>query len=181
MPKKVGIGFTVALIAFAIYVAMQPGQFMYIRGDLIKAPPERIFPYLSHFKLGNEWSPYAKIDPKMKVTFSGPETGQGARMDFEGNSDVGTGSLELLRMTANSEVEIQLTMLKPFKGINIVRYQLAPEGNSTRFTWSMAGELGFVGKLVGIFIDCEKKIGEQFEKGIQNLKEITERTLTVSK
>ncbi len=174
MLKKVLLGLGFALVVFLGYVAMQPAQFLYMRGIVINAPPEKIYPYVSDFRLGNEWSPFIKVDPNIKLAYSGPPNGKGAKMTFDGNQEAGSGEIEILRAEPHSEVELQLTMTKPFKAVNTVRYQLVPEGNGTRFTWSMAGENGFLGKLVGIFIDCEKMIGDQFDKGQNNLKELVE-------
>ncbi|NUN05764.1 MAG: SRPBCC family protein [Bdellovibrio sp.] len=95
-------------------------------------------------------------------------------MEFEGNKDAGSGKLEILKIVPNESVEIKLTMLKPFHAENIVIYKLAPEGAGTRFSWSMSGDGGFLGKLLNVFIDCEKMVADQFTVGINNLKALIE-------
>ena len=162
------------LIGFLSYVATKESQFNYQRSGLIKAPASKIYPYLVNFKLGHQWSPYEQKDPSMKKTFSGPEGQVGSIMEFEGNSEVGSGKLEILKMVPDESVEIRLTMLKPFQAENIVRYKLSPEANGTLFTWSMSGDGGFLGKLIATVIDCEKMVGGQFSEGIANLKKLIE-------
>jgi len=174
MAKKFLLSFGIIVLVFTAYVASRPGKFKVERSAVVNASPSKIFPYLSSFKRGSEWSPYEKIDPNMKTSYSGPAAGVGATMQFSGNNKVGEGQLEILKVIPNSLVEIRLAMVKPLSGINIIQYRLSPEGSSTRFSWSMVGDRNFLSKLVGIFIDCEKMVGDQFEQGIRNLKLIVE-------
>lgn len=171
---KVLIGVGVALILFLGFVATRPDEAHYERSGVILAGPEKIFPYLDNFKVSGQWSPYEQMDPNMKKTLLGPESGPGAVMEFAGNSDVGTGRLEILKVVPNSSVQIRLEMLEPFKVTNTVTYTLTPEGNGTRFTWSMDGPHTFLSKLLCLLIDGDKMVGEQFEKGISNLKTLIE-------
>lgn len=174
MFKKIILGLVAALVLFLGYVATRDGHFRYERSGVINAPAEKIFPYLSQFKLGSEWSPYEKIDPDMKKTFTGTDGQVGAVMEFEGNSDAGAGKLEMLKIVPNQAVDIKLTMLKPFHAENLVEYRLSQEAGGTRFTWGMSGDGGFMGKLLNVLIDCEKMIADQFSEGINNLKTLIE-------
>lgn len=172
--KIAGLLVLVLVIAFVAYVASREGKFRYERSGVINASADKIFPYLVNFKLGGEWSPFEKVDPNMKKTYGGTEGAVGSTMEFEGNRDAGSGKLELLAMVPNESVDIRLTMLKPIQGDNLVQYKLTPEGEGTRFTWTMSGNGGFMGKLMVVLIDCDKMIGDQFLAGINNLKTLVE-------
>jgi len=174
MFKKISLGFLTVVVLFLGYVSTRNGKFNYERSGVINAPAEKIFPYLVDFRKGSLWSPYEKVDPNMKHNFIGPDAQVGSVMEFEGNNDAGSGKLELLKITPNESVEIKLTMTKPVHGENIIVYKLTPEGTGTRFSWAMSGDGGFLAKLMGVFIDCEKMIGGQFETGISNLKTVVE-------
>ncbi len=175
MIKKALIGFGIVLIAFLAFVLTRESRFHYERSGLINASPEEIYPYISDFRRGNEWSPFAQADPNMKVSFSGPIADVGSKMEWEGNSEAGAGQLEILRVVPNELVEIQLTMLKPIHAVNLIQYQLTPEPTGgTTFSWSMSGDAGFIGQLMNIFIDCEEMVAGQFTVGIQNLKNLIE-------
>ena len=174
MLKKILLGVVGVLVLFLIYVSTRSGAFSYERNGLIKAPPEKIFPYLNNFKMGAEWNPYEKKDPNMKKTYSGPTEGPGSIMEFEGNSEVGSGKLEIQREIPNSSVALQLEMTKPVHGLNLIEYMLKPEGENTRFIWTMSGNGGFPMKLMSVFVDCEKMVTADFEVGIQNLKTLVE-------
>ena len=69
-------------------------------------------------------------------------------------------------------VVMDLVFLKPFAATNTTEFTLKPEGNGTAVTWSMAGKNGFMGKAVGLFMNCDKMVGTQFEKGFENLKAV---------
>jgi uncharacterized protein YndB with AHSA1/START domain len=160
---------------FLGYVSTRNSEFRYERSGLIQAPPAQIFPYLSNFKKGSEWSPYDRRDPNTKRNFKGTEGEVGSVMEFDGNSDAGTGSLEILKVIPNQQVEVKLVMTRPIPASNLITYTLTPEGDQTRFSWAMSGDGGFMGKLMGVFIDCEKMVAGDFEVGIKTLKDLIEK------
>ena len=174
MALNVAIAVLVVLIAFFGFVSTREGKFKYQRSGLIASPPEKVFAFVSDFRKGQLWSPFAKADPGMKTAYSGEPGTSGATMEFEGNSKVGSGRLEMVSVIPNELVQIKLIMIKPFRAENLVEYRLAPEAGGTRFTWTMSGDGGFFGKLMNVFIDCDKMMGGQFDEGIANLKTLCE-------
>lgn len=172
---KILSGIGLLLVAFLAFVSTRPSRFRYERSGVLNASADKIYPYLSNFKLGSEWSPYERIDLSMKKNYIGADGAVGSKMEFDGNSKAGSGNLEILKLVPNQLVEIRLIMTKPFGADNLIEYKLTPEGNGTRFTWSMSGDSGFMGKLMGVLIDCEKMVGDQFVSGIDNLKKIVEK------
>lgn len=174
MLKKIGLSLGIILIVFLGYVSTRPSFFRYERSGVINAPADKIFPYLSDFKLGGEWSPYEKVDPNLKRNFIGSGTEVGSVMEFEGNSEAGSGRLEMLKIVPNQAVDIKLIMTQPMHVENLIQYSLIPEAEGTRFTWVMSGDGGFMSKLIGVLVDCEKMVGGQFEQGITNLKALVE-------
>lgn len=175
MLKKILLSVVVVLVVFLSYVSTRESKFNYERSEVINAPAEKIFPYLSNFKLGSQWSPYEKIDPNMKKSYSGTDGAVGSVMEFDGNNKAGSGKIEILSIVPNQRVDLKLTMTKPFKAENHIVYRLTPDAKGTRFTWSMDGDGGFLGKLISVFIDCEKMVGDQFGAGIENLKGVVEK------
>lgn len=165
---KAILGLFTVVSLFLVYVSTREGQFHYERSGLIKASPESIYPYISDLNRGGEWSPFMQIDPNMKITING------STMEWDGNQEAGAGRLEILRTIPNEEVEMKLTMTRPMYAENIVLYKLTREGELTRFSWSMSGDGGFMGKLISVFMNCEQMVASQFEIGIKNLKQLIE-------
>ena len=74
----------------------------------------------------------------------------------------------------NSLVQLRLDFQKPMKATNIAEFTFKPQGKQTLVTWSMSGHNNFIGKAMGLIINCDKMIGGQFEKGLASMKSIVE-------
>lgn len=175
MIRTIVIIIVVLIAAVLLFAATKPDSFRIQRAASIKAPPEKIFNILNDFRKSPEWSPYEKNDPAMKRTFSGAPAGKGSIYEFDGNKDVGAGRIEIIESLPPKKVVLQLNMLRPFKGSNIVEYTLKPKGDSTEVVWAMNGPMSFFSKLICIFINIDRIVGTDFEVGLANLKAITEK------
>src|SRR5262245_12739607 len=95
---------TVAIVELIVYAAPRPDEFRLERATHVNAPPERIFPFINDFHAWAVWSPYEKIDPALKRTFSGPTSGKGAVYEWDGNNKAGTGRMEITESSPPSRV-----------------------------------------------------------------------------
>ena len=175
MLKKIAIVVVVAIAAFLAFAATKPDTFQVQRSTVIKAPPDKIFALIQDFHHWGVWSPYEKRDPDMKRTYGGPESGKGSMYAWEGNSKVGAGRMEILDATAPSKVTIKLDFIKPFEGHNTAEFTMEPKGNNTVVTWAMYGPSAFMMKVMGIFMNMDNMIGNDFAVGLANLKTIAEK------
>ncbi len=177
MKKKILIALSViaGLIAvFLIVVALQPGEYQVSRSATIDAPPAAVFAHVNDLHQWEEWSPWAKLDPNAKNTFTGPESGKGAVFAWAGNDEVGEGKMTITTSQPPEKIELSLEFVKPFADQADVGFTFEPEGEKTNVTWSMHGENNFIEKGFCLFMDMEKMIGEQYEKGLVNLKKVVE-------
>jgi hypothetical protein len=174
MFKIILIALVVALFAVLILAATRPGVFRIERSASIKAASERIFPFINHFHRWTTWSPWEKIDPALKRTYSGANDGKGAKYAWEGNSKVGMGSMEITESSPPGRVVIKLDFVKPFEGHNIAEFTLVPGGESTTVTWAMHGPVPYIGKIMHLFLSMDRMVGGQFEEGLANLKAAAE-------
>ena len=175
MFKVIGITVAVAVTAVLVTAAFQPNRFQVRRSAAISAPPERIFGLISDFRRWDAWSPYEKLDPAMRRSFSGADHGVGSVYQWEGNSKAGKGRMEIVEAPAPSRVAIKLDFLKPFEAHNVATFTLEPNGGSTKVTWSMDGPTPYPGKIIHLFFDMERLVGRDFETGLANLKTVAER------
>lgn len=175
MLKFILLCLAVLIAAILLYATTRPNTFRVSRSITVNAPPERIFPLIDEWNQWFGWSPYEKVDPAMKRRFSGPAAGKGAVYEFEGNSQVGAGRLEILESMPPSRIAIQLDMRKPIEGHNLVEFTLQPEGGTTRVTWTMTGNSVYLSKLIGIFLNMDRMIGKSFETGLADLKALAEK------
>lgn len=172
MLKKILLGLAAVIVVFVIVVATRPTDFRVVRSTTVPAAPDAVFPYINDLKKWQEWSPWAKLDPNAKNTFEGLTAGVGAKFSWEGNNDVGVGSMTITESKSPELVRIKLSFLKPMEGDSDVVFTLKPEAGGTQVTWAMDSKNGFAAKAFGLFVDCEKMCGDQFEQGFKNLKEV---------
>ena len=173
--KIIGIVIVALIAAVLIFAATKPDKFSVERAASIKAPPEKIFGLISDFQHWGAWSPWEKKDPAMKRTFGVATSGKGAMYAWEGNKDVGEGSMEIAESVPSSKITIKLDFLKPFEAHNLVDFTLEPKGDATNVTWSMHGPMPYISKVISIFCSMDSMIGKDFEAGLANLKAIAEK------
>jgi uncharacterized protein YndB with AHSA1/START domain len=175
MFKKIGIGLGALLALFLVFVASRPGSFHVERSTRINAPPDKVFALIDDFHQWSAWSPWEKLDPAMKRTHSGAQSGQGAVYEWQGNGRVGAGRMEITQATVPSRVAIKLDILAPFEGHNVALFTLAPDSGATRVTWAMDGPSPFMAKLFGLFFSMDQMMGREFETGLANMKSTAEQ------
>jgi hypothetical protein len=172
---------TLALVALAAvgallaYAATRPDTFRVQRSLVVNAPAAKLFPMVNDLRQFSAWNPYEKKDPAIRISYRGAASGPGAGYDFEGNKEVGKGSIDIVDAAAPAKVTMQLTMVEPFEGRNTVEFSLVPQGQATNVTWAMHGPSPFMAKLVGVFMNMDQMIGRDFEAGLANLKTLAER------
>jgi uncharacterized protein YndB with AHSA1/START domain len=175
MLKSIGLVVVLAIVVILGLALTKPGSFRVERTVTINASPERVAGLINDFHQWDAWSPWAKLDPAMKTTYSGPNSGPGAVYEWEGNSKVGKGRMEVLSVEP-AKTTIKLDFLKPFEGHNITDFVLEPQGSTTRVNWIMNGPVElFPGKIMSVFTSMDKMIGPDFDKGLANLKAAAER------
>ncbi len=170
MFKKILIGIAVIIFVFLVVVAMQPADFRITRSTTIAAPADVVFAQVNDFHKWDAWSPWAKLDPAMKQTYEGTPAGVGAIYSWVGNQDVGEGRMTITQSRPGELVGIKLEFLKPFAQVNNTEFALKPDGNQTVVTWSMNGTNNFMAKGFGLFMNLDKMVGGDFEKGLAQMK-----------
>src|SRR5262249_6669651 len=115
MMKKILIGLVVVLGGFAAFVATRPNVFHIERSATINAPADVVFGQVANFHNWAAWSPWDKLDPSMKRTFAGPESGTGASYSWVGNDKVGEGTQTITGAEPNVKIAIKLEFKKPWE------------------------------------------------------------------
>ncbi|MBI5799576.1 MAG: SRPBCC family protein [Verrucomicrobia bacterium] len=164
-----------ALVVVLLVVAsMRPDEMRITRSVTIAAPPAAVFAQVNDFHLWDAWSPWAKLDPACKNTFEGPPAGTGAGFRWDGNNKVGAGAMTITESRPGELVLIRLEFHRPFKALNSAEFTFQPEGGKTLVTWTMLGKNNLISKVFGLFVNCEKMVGKDFETGLATLKIVTE-------
>jgi uncharacterized protein YndB with AHSA1/START domain len=174
MLKKILIGLAVIVVVFLIVVATRPDAYRVERSLTIAAPAEVAFAEVNDFHKWQPWSPWAKLDPNQKNTYSGEPAGAGAVNHWSGNDQVGEGEMKILESQAPSKIIIDLKFIRPFESQSLVDFTFAPENDGVKVTWGMNGKHNFISKAMCLFMDMDKMLGGDFERGLAGLKTIAE-------
>ena len=169
MTTKILISLAVIIAIFLIVVALRPADFRVERSAALSAPPAALFENVNDHHKFAVWNPFLKLDPNVKNTYSGPDSGVGAVCSWDGNKDVGAGSCTIIESKPGELVRSRMDWKRPMEGTATVDFTFKPEGGKTVVTWAMYGKNKFMGKLMSLFIDCDKMCGPQFEKGLADL------------
>lgn len=164
----------VLLVVFLVIVAMRPAEFRVTRSATIAAPAEAVFAHVNDLRKWDAWSPWAKLDPNEKKSIEGPSAGEGTICRWDGNKKVGAGSMTLIQSRPNELITLRLDFLRPFKATCTQQFEFRSAGDETMVTWTMAGQNNFMGKLMSLFMDCDKIAGGQFDQGLAQLKDVVE-------
>jgi len=161
-----------ALLLYVLYM-MGPRDYTVERSKSIARPRSEVFSYLRNLKNQNDWGPWARMDPNMEQTFTGTDGQVGFISKWKGNNKVGEGQQEIMRIDENEVIGTHMTFIKPFKAESDIELRLKDRGNGeTMVTWHMHGKNNSaMSRIFSLFMNMDKTIGKDFEKGLSNLKE----------
>jgi uncharacterized protein YndB with AHSA1/START domain len=181
MIKKILLGLVIVIVAFLIFVALRPADFRVERSATLAAPALALFEQVNDHHKFNQWNPFLKMDPNVKNTYSGPDSGVGAVCAWDGNKDIGAGAATITESKPGELVRMRMDWKRPMEGTSTVDFTFKAEGDKTVVTWAMYGKNGFMGKLVSLFMDCDKMCGPQFEQGLADLGKVASALATPAK
>lgn len=174
MISTILIVLVILVAVIAIVAAFRPSTYRVVRTATFTAPPEKVFAQTNDLHNYNTWNPFGKSDTKATYVYEGPATGPGSILNWSSKGQTGEGHMSIVESRPNELVRYQLVFIKPMAGTGDMAFTLQAQGNQTLVTWSMEGDNGYMGKLMGLFMSMDKMLGGAFEKGLAELKTIVE-------
>lgn len=174
MLTKILVGLAAIIALILVVAAFQRDDFRVERRTNISAPPPVVFGHVNDLHRWQAWSPWEKLDPELRRTYAGPSAGTGASYAWAGNSKVGEGRMTITESRPSEVIRMKLEFLKPFAATNETEFTFKPEGNQTAVTWTMSGKKNFMSKVFCLFMNMDKMVGGDFEKGLTALKSLSE-------
>ena len=175
MLKKILIGLIVIVGAILTYAALQPSHYSIVREVTINSPAAAIFPWINNSQKTQSWVPWAEMDPALKMTYSGPAEGVGSSAHWTSEGHMGVGSAIIVETTPNKSVKTTVQYEKPFAGTQDVEISIVETNGISVVQWSANGQNNFIGRVMCLFVNMDKKVGESFEKGLSKLKTTVEK------
>ncbi len=143
------------------------------RSTMIDAAPEAVREQLDDFHRWRDWSPWEGLDPDLRRRYEGPDRGVGAVYSWSGNRKAGAGRMEV-RAEAPDAVDIDLLFTKPFKSASAIQFGLRPTDRGTQVVWQMRMTKTLMTRVASVFLNMEKVVGPDLERGLANLKRLLE-------
>ena len=69
-----------------------------------------------------------------------------------------------------SRVSLKLEFFKPWTATNAATFSFTPAHDGTKVIWAMDGHNNFGAKAASLFMDIDKLVGTDFERGLVALK-----------
>ncbi len=171
---RLAIG-AVSVVALLVVVGMLlPREVAVSRETLINAPPEKVFAHINDLKKWDAWSPWAKRDPDMKQTFSGPEAGTGQKVVWTSDHDqVGNGTQEITESVSGKLLRTELD----FGDMGTAKAAFNLEGfdGGTRVTWGFETDMGGNPLMRWMGLMMDSMIGADYKAGLAALKDVAEK------
>jgi hypothetical protein len=166
------------LAVFVLWVLLvastRPDTFSVQRSLIIRASAKACFDQVNEFKKWEKWSPWEDVDPAVKRIYEGPEAGVGSIYHYQGNSKLGEGRLTITESRPAELVHLKMEFLKPFKATHDTDITFKAEGDRTVIYWRMSGRNNLTAKVIHLFMNMDKLIGDNFIKGMERIKTIVE-------
>jgi hypothetical protein len=135
-----------------------------------------VYNQLNEPKKMEAWSPWSKLDPNAKITYSGSEVGVGATVTWVGNDEMGEGTETIIESIPNELVKTRLDFIRPMQATNIGEFIIKQKDDTQiEVTWVMSGTNNFFAKAMSVIFNCDAMVGAMFEEGLNNLKTILEK------
>ena len=170
-----GLAIVGAIALAAVVVGLFiPASFSVQRSVEIAAPPDRIYDYIVEPRKWTQRSVWARRDPGMHITYSGPPFGMGARWSWESKTE-GNGTMEFTRVEPDKRVEYSL-FFPAFNMRSSGSLTLDAAGAKTRVTWTNSGDTGGNPLKHYLAAAMDRMVGPDFEQGLANLKALAEKS-----
>lgn len=141
------------------------------RSISINRPVAVVYDYLRFLKNQDEYNVWTMMDPQMKKIYTGTDGQVGFIYAWDGNKQAGAGEQEIMALSENEEVTIDVRFKRPFPGLihTPLRTEKIDDGQ-TRVTWSMKSRMAFPRNIFLYFINMDKVLGKELEKSLSRLK-----------
>ncbi|MDP4219954.1 MAG: SRPBCC family protein [Bacteroidota bacterium] len=162
------------VVVFGISFIM-PTKMHAERSIIIKASKASIFNNVKTYANIKKWSPWVEKDPNATYTIEGTDGTVGATWKWDGNKDVGKGEQTFTKIEDLKSTESSIHFIKPWEGHATSYVTLADTAGGVQVVWGFNSEMSRPWNVMGLFMNMDKAIGSDFEKGLGKLKDLSEK------
>jgi uncharacterized protein YndB with AHSA1/START domain len=174
----------IAGIAIALLVAIPfilalfvPRDYSVVREVTIERPHQEVYEYTKLLKNQDQYSKWQLMDPEMQKEYRGTD-GKVGFVSFwkSDNPEVGSGEQEILAIKDGERIDYALRFFEPFQSEDKAYMEFEKiDSNKTKVRWGFDGHMAYPMNAMLFVMDMEAMLGDDFEVGLRNLKEILEK------
>lgn len=161
-----------AILLFAGGHALSP-EFKAVRSTTVAAPADKVYALIADPREWKRWTVWNQRDPAMAITYSGPPAGPGAAWAWKSRTE-GDGQMTFRSAEPGKRLGYEL-FFPDFGTTSTGALELAADGNGTKVTWMMNGNMGSNPLMRWFALFGDRMVGPDFEAGLANLKALAEK------
>lgn len=168
--KKILIVIVVFAALIVVIGYLLPRNVSLERSLMIDASADVIWQEIKGVKRMANWQPWNKMDPDMKIVYSGPDYGIGSKSEWDSQDEnVGQGTQEIIESVENEKIRVEMY----FGGMPDPNYAdliLTSAEGGTNVKWTYEGDLGSgpLFRYFGLMLDG--MLGPSYEEGLNAIK-----------
>ena len=166
-----------SILAIVLIVGLfVDGDFSVSRKATINQPKEVVFDYLSLIGNQQEYGVWQKKDPNIVIKTKGVDGTVGFISSWDSQKEeVGKGEQEITKIVDNELIATELRFIRPMETTSQAYLEITEESsNSSSVEWRFEGGSPYPWNIFALFMDMDKEIGPDLDKGLKNLKSILE-------
>ncbi|MCF2505956.1 SRPBCC family protein [Dyadobacter sp. CY107] len=166
------VGIIVLLLVVALFVKK---EYKVRREITINRSKGTVYDYIRFLKNQDNYSKWVMADPGMKKAYAGIDGAVGFKYAWDSkDKNVGEGEQEIISLTEDEKVNIEVRFVRPFEGIGVAEMTTTPvTSDQTKVSWGMKGVSKYPMNITNLFIDGI--LGKDLEISLNNLKNILEK------
>ncbi len=169
--KTIGLILLALIVLILIVALIAPKSVTSQQEVSIEAPVEVVFNAVNDLSQWENWSIWKASDSTMVTTLGDNYVGEGGSYSWTGEV-IGEGELKILSSTANEAIKTDIKF-GPMGGAN-GHWSFTPAEQGTKVNWDVTSKFGYPFNLMLLFGDWEGMMSEEFNKGLQMLKDHAE-------
>lgn len=166
------ISFLIVITVFVVIALFLPSSRTITHTVETNRPMTTVNDLLTSFVRFKDWTPMLRYDPRMSITASGPESGVGARLDYDSSvKAIGKGSWEIVEFIPEEKIVIKVENKHRGSDKSITfRFKRTGQRNqnvkiSQRYKVNYGWDL--IGRYAGMYVT--RNVGDDVRRGLDKL------------
>ena len=142
--RFIGVLLLIIIAGVVIMGLVAPKDITSERSVVINAPKERVMAHMFKYENFNSWNPFRDLDTTMVSSVTGTDGTPGAKYEWKGNDDMGSGEMVTKEVTGD-EMKYDMRFIEPFESEakGYWRVEEAGNGQSNCFLCGTIRQTGY--------------------------------------